>query len=67
MCSANRSQIINGPSALLLHANSPRGGMGDAGGRSGTGGVEVVVGLLIGEGRRDGRMDVGGGGGEREG
>lgn len=42
--SANKSQIIKGPSALLLHENGPCGGMGDAGGRSRTGRAEVVVG-----------------------
>ncbi|KAI9513704.1 hypothetical protein NQZ68_040282 [Dissostichus eleginoides] len=38
-----RSQNIKRPSSLLQQESGPCGGMGDAGGRSETGGVEVVV------------------------
>lgn len=45
------SQIIKRPSTsnstLLLHENGPCGGMGDAGGRSGTGGVDVAVAAAV--------------------
>lgn len=42
-----RPSTSNSTSTLLLHENGPCGGMGDAGGRSGTGGVDVAVAAAV--------------------